>query len=63
MHMEPPHITLIKSNNEEKSDKDSIKVKLSRDSMSQSHIFMNLKWPCLIKASLRSSCCSLGIVK
>ena len=35
VHVEPPPIPLIKSNNDEKMDKDCVKLKLHRDPTSQ----------------------------
>ena len=56
VHVEPPSITLIKSNNNEKSDKYFVKNKLRRDKTSEKLYPMNSKWPCLIMANLRSFC-------
>ena len=58
VHMDPPPIPLIKSNNDDKSDKDSIKIKLRRDPMSENLDLYELKMAFLITSSLRSSCCS-----
>ena len=53
MHVEPPLIPLIKSNNYEKSDKDFVKIKFCRDLMSETSDLYELKMFFLITAILR----------
>ena len=58
VHVYPSLISIIKMNNNEKLDKDCVKLNYLGIRRHKSRIFMNLRLPCLIKAICRSSCCS-----
>ena len=61
IHMEPHPIPVIKSNNDKKSENDSIKIKLRRYDTSEKLDMYKLKWPCLTAENQRSSCSSIAL--